>query len=175
MTSPLPAYPIHTIAGAATHITQGEDPWFALGSFFHDWWCYAVDNRADLIAEPPARGVTLEEKRWAAFCAATVEELCSRTSFPCPMWTSSPDYVLEQPWFFDPQPSQRNWLLSTTPESFRRHNVFVGGGILDNKYELRQQFGAKPKWTIWSDEELERLTKSSDKVNIPSEESIGRN
>ena len=66
MTSPLP-YPIHTIAEAAAQIAQGEDPWFALGNFLHDWWRYAVDVRADLIAELPAPGTTLDEKRWEHF------------------------------------------------------------------------------------------------------------
>lgn len=158
MSSPLP-YSIHTIADAAKQIAQGEDPWFALGSFLHDWWCYAVEARAELIAEPPVLDTTLEEKRWSAFCAATVEELCFRTNFPYPTWINNPDYVLEQPWFYDPQPSQRDWLLSTTPEPFRRRNVFVGGNVLDNKYELRQKFGSKPKWSVWTDEELQKLVK----------------
>ena len=73
-------------------------------------------------------------------------------------------YVLEQPWFFDLQPSQRDWLLSTTPEPFQRRNVFVGGGVLDNKYELHQIYGSKPKWTVWSDEELQRLVKPSEEI-----------
>ena len=30
--------------------------------------------------------------------------------------------------------------------------------VLDNKYELRELFGStKPKWEMWSDEELQRL------------------
>lgn len=167
MTSPLP-YPIHPIADAAAQIAQGEDPWFALGSFLHDWWCYAIDARADLITEPPIPGTTFEEKRWAAFCAATVEELCARTSFPRPAWTNNLDYTLEQPWFYDSQLSQREWLLTTTPESFQRHNVFVGGGILDNKYELRQ-FETKPRWEVWSDEELQRLVSAKEDAGIASE------
>src|SRR5437764_3002491 len=129
MISQLP-YQIHSVAEAATQIYQGENPWYALGRFLHDWWCYAVDHRQDLIAEPPAIGSTLEGKRWAAFCAATVEELCARTSFPCPSWTNRPDYFLAQPWFYYPQLSQRDWLLATTPEPFKRHNVFVGGSVL---------------------------------------------
>lgn len=167
MTSPLP-YPIYTIADAAMQIAQGEDPWFALGNFLHDWWRYAINARADLITEPPIPGTTLGEKRWAAFCAATVEELCARTGFPCPAWTSKGDYVLEQPWFYDSQLSQREWLLTTTPELFRRHNVFVGGGILDNKYELRQ-FESKPRWEVWTDEELQRLVRAKEDAGVASE------
>jgi hypothetical protein len=154
-------YPLHSIAEAAMQISQGEEPWFALSSFLHDWWCYGIDYRQDLITEPPALGVTREEKRWTAFCAATVEELCIRTSFPCPAWTNRQDYFLEEPWFYYPQPSQRDWLLSTTPEPFKRHNIFVGGSVLDNKYELEHLFGSKPKWTVWSDQELQDLLGSA--------------
>src|SRR5690242_14036553 len=102
MASELP-YPVHTIADAVMHIYQGEDPWFALGSFLHDWWSHTEDVRRNLIAEPPALATTPEEKRWAAFCAATVEELCSRTSLACPKWINQQDYFLDQPWFYYPQ------------------------------------------------------------------------
>jgi hypothetical protein len=155
MTFPLP-YQIHSIADAAKQIDQGEEPWFALGNFLHDWWCYAVDYRQNLIAAPPA-ATTLEGKRWAVFCAATVEELCHRTSFPCPAWTNQQDFFLENPWFYYPELSERDWLLSTTPETFKRRNIFVGGSVLDNKYELKHIFGSKPKWSIWSDQELQEL------------------
>jgi hypothetical protein len=157
MTSTLP-YPLHTLAGAARQISQGEDPWYALGCFLHDWWCHTDEVRRDLIAEPPAPATTPEGRCWAAFCAATVEELCARASLACPAWTDQPDYFLEQPWFYYPQLSQRDWLLSTTPTSFKRRNIFVGGSVLDNKYELHRLSGSKPKWAIWSDQELESLS-----------------
>ena len=80
MAMPLP-YPIHSIRDAVASIDQGEDPWFALGCFLHNWWRYAVDRRQDLINTPPAPTITEDGKRWAAFFAATVEELCARTSF----------------------------------------------------------------------------------------------
>jgi hypothetical protein len=165
MTSSSP-YAHHPIAEAFALIVQGEEPWFAINSFLHDWWCYAVDAREDLIAKPPVvcTNTTLEEKRWAAFCAATVEELCNRSSFPCPLWVNKPQYILEDRWFYHPQPSQREWLLSTTPASFQRHNVFVGGSVLDNKYELSQIYGSKPRWTIWTDEELQRLAQAKERA-----------
>ncbi len=59
-----PPYPIHSIADGAARIDQGEDPWFALGCFLHDWWCYAVDHRQDLISEPPSPAATQEGRRW---------------------------------------------------------------------------------------------------------------
>jgi hypothetical protein len=58
---------IHPIHDAVVSIDQGEDPWFELGCFLHDWWRYAIDRRQDLINTPPAPTTTAEGKRWAAF------------------------------------------------------------------------------------------------------------
>jgi hypothetical protein len=159
MATSLP-YPIHTIADAASQVDQGEDAWFALGCFLHDWWCYAADQRQELICEPPPPATTLEGKRWAAFFAATVEELCLRISFPCPPWTEQQTYRLETPWFSSSEVVQHDWLLATTPEPFRRRNIFFGGSVLDNKYELHHTFGSKPQWSIWSDQDLQNLAAS---------------
>lgn len=149
-------YPVHPIAEAAKLIYEGEEPWFALGCFLHDWWCHTNSERQDFISEPPPPAATPEGRQWAAFCAATVEELCRRTSLTSPAWTNQQDYFLAEPWFHYPQPSQRAWLLSTTPEPYKRRNIFVGGSVLDNKYELKEIFVARPAWEIWSDEELEK-------------------
>jgi hypothetical protein len=65
--------------------------------------------------------------------------------------------MLEHPWYYFPQLSQRDWLLATTPEPFKRHNIFVGGSVLDNKYELQHPVEAKPRWSTWSDQELQNL------------------
>lgn len=144
----------HTIADAIREIDQGEDPWVAIGCFLNDWWCSREEKRAGLISEPLPSATTPEGRQWAAFCAATVEELCLRASLTSPAWVNKQDYVLAEPWFHYPQLSQRAWLLSTTPEPYRRRNIFVGGNVLDNKYELKELYGDKPKWSIWSDEEL---------------------
>jgi len=164
MTTP---YSIYAITDAVASIDHGEDPWFALGRFLHDWWCYAVDRRQDLISAPPAPTTTTEGKYWAAFFAATVEELCSKTPFPCPAWIDKQDYKLETPWFYSSLPSQHEWLLSTTPEPFKKRNIFVGGSILDNKYELQQNFHMKPRWSIWSDQDLQNLAAAAE-LSSPS-------
>ena len=152
-----PPYSIHSITDAVASIDQGEDPWFAFSSFLHDWWHYAADRRQDLISMPPAPPTTAEGERWTAFFAAAVEELCSRTSFPCPAWIHKQDYKLEHPWFYSTLLSQHDRLRSTTPEPFKKRNIFVGGNILDNKYELQQTSHSKPRWSIWSDLDLQNL------------------
>jgi hypothetical protein len=78
----------------------------------------------------------VEGKRWAAFCAATVEELCNRTSFPCPSWVHQPSYILEKTWFSAPEMVQE-CLVATTPEPFLRRHIFTAGSMFDNQYELQ--------------------------------------
>jgi hypothetical protein len=158
MAMPLP-YTTHSITEVVAQIDQGENPWVCLSSFLHDWWCYAIDHRLDLIRQPPSQPHTEEGKRWAAFCAATVEELCKRTSLPSPAWVNRPEYILETPWFYFAPMSQKDPFHSPTPEPFRQRNIFVGASVLDNKYELQQIFDSKPRWEMWSDEELQHLTR----------------
>jgi WD40 repeat protein len=43
---------LHTIAATFQEISQGEEPWIALGNFLNDWFDYAKDRRADLVAAP---------------------------------------------------------------------------------------------------------------------------
>lgn len=147
------SYELHSIADAASAITQGENPWYALGSFLHDWWCAHGAVRERLIEEAPS--LPPEDKHWSALCAAIVEEVCRRTALPCPPWTERTDFFLKEPWWYFPQSSQREWLQATTPEPFRRRNVFVGGSVLDNKYELQHLYGPTLKWRVWTDEELQ--------------------
>lgn len=156
-----PPYPIHPITDIPGKIAHGEDPWLAIGSFLHDWWCYAVDYRHELIDTPPAVGNTSTEQQWAAFYAATVEELCKRTSFPTPSWVYLSTYSLDDPWFLYDDSSQRDWLLTTSPEPFKQRNVFVGATILDNKYEIQPTTETKPRWQIWSEEELKHYQRGA--------------
>ena len=72
----------------------------------------------------------------------------------------------EDPWFYSSQPSQHDWLRTTTPEPFQRRNIFVERNVLDNKYELQQMFGAKPRWTLWSEQELQHLSASNESINV---------
>ena len=155
MTYLLP-YSQSSIADSIREIYQGEDPWVAIGCFLNDWWYPGETERESLIAEPLPSTTTPEEKKWAAFCAAVVEELCIRASLASPAWTNQQEYFLAEPWFYDSQPELREWQLTTTPEPFKRRNIFVGGNVLDNKYELKKQFKARPAWMIWSEEELQK-------------------
>lgn len=81
---------------------------------------------------------TEHTRRWAAFCAASVEFLCERYHVPCPHWVYNPSYTLPDPWWRTPQaadPSMQADLRSTTPAPFKRRNIFCGNRIFQNKYE----------------------------------------
>ncbi len=135
----------HTMAMTYQAICQGESPWIALGNFMNEWYDYAKERRAQLIADP----LTLPEEpgidalRWAAFGAASVEWLCRRYGVPCPSWVYTPAYSLPEPWFDYPvahKPQVRGRLLQQTPEPFARRNVYCGNRIFANKYEFAEQY-----------------------------------
>ena len=134
---------LQTMMLTYVEICQGETPWVALGNFMNDWFEDAKDRREQLvmdpIALPPQPTTTL--RRWAAFCAASVEWLCQRYHVPCPTWPNDPVYTLAEPWFDDPnadRSSVREWLLHDTPEPFRRRNVYVGDRLFDHKSEFAE-------------------------------------
>ena len=96
-----PADQFQTMTLAYQEICQGEEPWVALGNFMNDWFDYAKDRRADLVADPIALPAlpNSEQLRWASFCAASVEYLCEHYEVPCPSWVHHPVYRLPEPWF----------------------------------------------------------------------------
>ena len=133
--------PLQTMARAYQQICQGEDPWIALGNFMNDWFAYAKDQRAVLVADPiPLTAKTpRSRKRWAVFIAASVEWLCARYHVPCPEWVYDPIYQLSQPWWYAENadhPAVRSHLIATTPEPFTRRNIYCGNRTYNNKYEL---------------------------------------
>src|SRR6266852_3762725 len=116
---------LQTIALTYQDICQGEQPWVALGNFMNDWFDYAKDWRAELVAAPLSLSEVSNKHqlRWAAFCAASVEYLCARYVVLCPAWVYHPVYILPEPWFDAPmahKPEVRTYLIEQTPEPFTR-------------------------------------------------------
>lgn len=132
---------IDTMAYAYQRICQGEDPWTALGDFANAWYGYAKHIRPDLVKDPllkPAQE-TEDSRRWAAFCAASVEYLCTLHQQPCPKWVHDPCYMLDTPWWHTRHagaPAIREHIRRTTPPPFARRNIFCGNRLYQNKYEM---------------------------------------
>jgi hypothetical protein len=158
--TPLP-YSIHPIASVLAQIAHdGADPWVAIGNFLHDWWCYGKEHRHDLIAEPPSLPDIHLQPQWAAFCAASVEEVCRRTSFPCPDWVDDPIFVLAEPWRLPSAPDEDN---DSGLPAFQRRNILVGSNVLDNKYELQERYPhVTHRYLSWTDQEIQHMVQNSD-------------
>lgn len=136
---------LQTMALTYHEICQGEQPWVALGNFMNDWFDYAKDQRAELVATPISLPEPLNQEtfRWAVFCTASVEYLCECYGVPCPFWVHNPAYCLPEPWFDAPmayKPQVREYLVQQTPEPFTRRNIYCGNRMFANKYEFAEQY-----------------------------------
>ena len=138
------ARPIQTLARAYAAVRAGEDPWVAFNEFFHEWFDYSRDQRAELVAEPIPSDpdvVGSDQWRWAVFCAAAADYLCTRDHIAHPAWVDDPVYVLLEPWygFGDPgasAPEVRAYLERVTLEPLRRRNILGGERVFANKYDV---------------------------------------
>lgn len=128
-------YPWHRYASAESlqRITdQHEEPWVAIGDFLDDWRRSAKEDRAELVHEPLEETTTLEFQHWAAFFAATVEQLCTQDGLPVPTWAMKQQYTLSEPWYLEARTLQlRKLQEDTTPEIFKRRNILGGDRMLD--------------------------------------------
>ncbi|QBD79752.1 hypothetical protein EPA93_28745 [Ktedonosporobacter rubrisoli] len=151
---------LQTIVRAYQQICAGEEPWIALGNFRSAWYGYAKDIREQLVCEPLMQPVeeTEHTRKWAAFCAASVEFLCDRYSVACPAWTREARYRLTAPWWHTKHIyhiATRVQLMQTTPEPFARCNIFCGNRLFQNKYEMSEWVqeararGLKSPGEIW--------------------------
>lgn len=121
----------YSAAESFERIIRKEDPWVALGDFLDDWRRSNHEDRSVLVSQPLAEASTLEELRWAALFAATVEQLCSLENLPLPSWATAPRYYLSEPWYLGVRTENlRRLQEESTPEIFKRHNVFGGENLL---------------------------------------------
>jgi hypothetical protein len=130
-----------TVAKAFDDICNNETPWVAIGNFLNYWWAYGVDHRLELIEMPLASAPvpTLKTQRWAAFCAAMVEWLCSQADLPCPAWTNQESYILSKPWFFYKDSESRSQLMARTPAPFQMRNIFGGDRMFLHKWDMAKE------------------------------------
>jgi len=133
---------LQTMRIAFQQICAGERDWTALGNFMNYWYSYAKERREALIADPlpPYDEQSLYQHRWAVFCAASVEWFCHKYQVPCPEWVHDPKYTLSEPWFFYAHEPVKSRLLQTTPNEFRRRNVYCGDDVYANKWEWAEEF-----------------------------------
>jgi hypothetical protein len=131
----------------AANITD-ETPWVPFKNFTNDFFDYHDNERADLIREPIVLpdDATVEQRRWAVFCAAAVEYLCQKYALGCPEWVFSPALgPLEQPWHFSLSADadiQRAY-EDETPRVFAQRHIYCGDRVLLNKKEEAAKLKAR--------------------------------
>ena len=130
----------YSTAESFERITQGEDPWVALGDFLDDWRRSNPEDRFALVAQPLGEASAPEELRWAALLAAVVEQLCSQENLPSPSWTTTPRYYLPEPWYPGVRTENlRRYQQETTPGGLQEaqclwwRKTFVSG-LIDSTF-----------------------------------------
>jgi hypothetical protein len=121
-----------SVAHSFQRLQQGENPWVAYGDFLDDWYRSRPEDRLMLAQEAPVEARNEDEQHWAALFAATVEMLCTQEQIPVPAWVTTPHYYLQEPWYPEARTANlRHLQEETTPELFKKHNVFSGDRILE--------------------------------------------
>lgn len=118
---------------------QRANPWVPLGNFSNDFFDLP-DQREQLLKDAPLLpdAPSEDEIRWATFCAASAEYLCHLYHIPVPAWVAR--YTpLPEAWFHSPaayyKEHVRERYIRTTPEEFRKYNIFCGNKVYINKAE----------------------------------------
>lgn len=112
-----------SLADVAERVLQGEDAGRAVKNFLHE---FQVGSGFAMLSEKPPqldghveRGLMLD-----AFLQALAVYLAVKINSQPPSWTQPP-IQLPDPWFASPGDSIRNYLLISSPASFRSRNLFV--------------------------------------------------
>lgn len=82
-----------------------------------------------MIKRFPFKGI--KDKKYAAYVAAMVEELCFRNNIDSPGWVFDKKYRLKEPFFVGGLESLKAFLLVESPISFRRRNIFLSQNVLE--------------------------------------------
>ncbi len=132
-TSQTRPYRPRTATDTFERIRAGSDPWIAIGDFLDDWRSVPPEQRQELVTTPiTAMSEAPHLQRWAAFCAAMVEQLCLEAELAVPAWVDQPAYVLDSPWYLyrGKRAEWRAWQEAASPEPFKKRHIYGGDRIL---------------------------------------------
>ncbi len=136
-----------TLAMAYDELASGKEGFrVAVGNFMNAFFLYYTNGRQALLDDPilVAENPTAAQSGWAAFCAGAAEYLAERYDLQCPAWALNPAYTLREAWYHPASevfPGLRKSFLQTTPEPFRRHNVFCSDRVFSNPHHSSREPG----------------------------------
>lgn len=138
---------IQTLAQTYEKLSTGEDFRVGIGEFMNSFFLYYVKGRQDLLDDIPQVGdnITDEQRPWLAFVAGAAEYLAERYKLICPEWAKNPDYALKEQWYTpacEVFPGLKAQFQETSPEPFRKRNVFCGDHIFSNTHRSSREPGS---------------------------------
>jgi hypothetical protein len=140
-------FEMQTLAMAYDELASGKEEFrVAVGNFMNAFFLYYTGERQQLLNEPihMPENPTWEQRGWAAFCAGAAEYLAERYELQCPLWALDPAYVLSESWYHpacEAFPGLRASFQKTTPEPFRRRNVFCSDRVFSNPHHSSREPG----------------------------------
>ncbi|MGH9092339.1 MAG: helix-turn-helix transcriptional regulator [Acidimicrobiales bacterium] len=84
-------------------------------------------ERHRLVADRP---VLTGDRRWDAFVAGVVEEICTAAAEPPPAWTQEPARFVRPFWYLSTLTAFHDWEVETAPAALVRHGVLAAEGEL---------------------------------------------
>jgi hypothetical protein len=102
---------------------------YLLANFIDEFNQADVSKKMKMVSEYPFPAV--KSKKYAAYIAAMVEELCFRNKLMVPKWVLDRKYFLKQPFFVGGLESLKAFLIVESPLSFRRRKIFVSANVLE--------------------------------------------
>lgn len=105
-----------------------EEIKYLIANFIDDFNRADLDEKRNMVAEFPFEKVN--EKKYTAYIAAAVEELCFRNGMDIPGWVFDKKYSLKEPFFVGGLESLKAFLIVESPVPFRRRNIFVSANVL---------------------------------------------
>jgi transcriptional regulator with XRE-family HTH domain len=85
------------------------------------------EELGELVADRP---VLTGDRKWDAFIAGVVEEVCTSRSQPAPGWTQEASRFVRPFWHLSTLAAFHQWELETAPASLVRHGVLAALGEL---------------------------------------------
>ncbi|MCP5103975.1 MAG: hypothetical protein GY950_11380 [bacterium] len=105
-----------------------EEIKYVLANFIDEFNSAGIEKKKKMVERFPFTGI--EEKKYCAYVAAMVEELCFTNDLDIPEWVFDKKYRLKEPFFVGGLESLKAFLIVESPLSFRRRNIFVSANVL---------------------------------------------